>query len=323
MNTAGHNSERDVLRSIHDGFYSQLIPTDESKYKNLKKHYKDLGRSYGVEYDYGEKYSSCDLAIMLGSWKQDRTNIHHILRTNIKENATRFLCIETPLLNRKILQPNQYYRIGFNGFLNRSAEWGEIKNYPDDRFKKLGLRYDGWRRNRGDKIVVALQLAGDASLRNNDINEWCFDVLKELREHTDRPIEVRTHPGISDKGWSNHESLFKKFAFSGIKNVAFVNGREVKWEDQIFDAHCLISYTSGLSIDAIYNGIPVIACDQGNFAWDISDRKISNIENLQLQKEEVIQQWLNNLAYYQWNKQEMESGEVYLHFKSTIERSFT
>jgi len=69
-----------------------------------------------------------------------------------------------------------------------------------------------------------------------------------------------------------------------IKNISFVNGREVPWEKQILDAYCVITYTSGLAIDAIVRGIPVIACDEGNFAWNVAERKLRNIESLNLAK---------------------------------------
>jgi hypothetical protein len=319
MMTAGHNSEREVLRAMHDGIYSKLIPEDTKAFKEAKKVNKDLGRKLAVVYDYGEKFSSCDVAVILGSWKPERSNIHHQVRSNIVESETPFICIETPLLGRKVFQPNDHYRVGINGFLNRAAYWGVDKQYPDDRFRKLGLLYNGWQRNNGSKIVIALQLAGDASLRGNDINEWCWDTITTLRNYTDRPIEVRTHPGISEKGWGNHEGLFRRIVFSGMSNIKFVNGRDIPWENQILDAYCVVTYSSGLAIDAVLNGIPVIACDEGNFAWNVGERKLKNIEALTLAKEDQVKQWLNNLAYCQWNVEEMESGECWTHLSAVVE----
>lgn len=319
MNSAGHNSEREVLRAMHDGITKILIPSDKEEFKALRKFNKEQGKTLSVSYDYGDLVSPCDLAVMLGSWKPDRSNKHHVLRTSIVESGIPFICIETPLLARKVFQPNEYYRVGVNGFLNKDAYFGPDKDYSADRLRLLGYMYNGWARDRGDKIVIAMQLAGDASLRNNDINEWCWDTIKTLRKYTDRPIEVRTHPGVSDKGWGNHEGLFKQIVFSDYKNIKFVNGREVPWEQHITDAYCVVSYTSGLSIDAIFSGIPVIACDEGNFAWNISERKIKNIENLLVPDENIVRQWLNNLAWCQWTVEEMEEGTCFKHLRSGIE----
>lgn len=319
MNTAGHNSEREVLRSMYDGIKKIEIPSEEVRNKELKELAKSLGRKRKVEYEYEDSYKLCDVAVFLGSWKPDRSRTWHETRTSIKQNANCFVVIETPLLGRQMFQKNQYYRVGINGFLNRDAYWGKEQNYPSDRFENLDLQYMGWKKKRGDKIVVALQLAGDASLRNNDINEWCLDTVNELRQHTDRPIEIRTHPGVSEKGMGNHEVLFQKFAFSNFKDVSFVNGRNIPWEDQLEDAYCVVSYTSGLSIDAVYRGIPVIATDEGNFTWGVTERKLNNVENLNLATEQEVQQWLYNLAYCQWTPDEMEEGIVWNHLKPTID----
>ena len=319
MNTAGTNREREILRSMYDGITSTLIPTDRKELKEWKKINKELGRGSGVEYDYGEKYSGCDVAVMLGSWKPGRSNIHHQVRTSIVEKSKNFICIETPLLARQVHKDNDYFRVGINGFLNRDAIFGDVENKSSDRLTKIGVNYNGWKDIRGEKIVVALQLAGDASLRHNDINEWCWDTVNTLRKYTQRPIEIRTHPAMSEKGWGNHEDLFRKFLFEAIPNVTFVNGKEVPWRTQIKDAYCVVAYTSGLSIDAVIAGIPVIACDQGNFAWNVGERKLEFIENLRLQSSEIVQQWLQNLAYCQWSIEEMQNGECWNHLKDSVE----
>jgi hypothetical protein len=320
MNSAGHNHEREILRMMHDGIKSKLIPANKQELREWKRISKSLGRGAGVDYDYGEKYSNCDVAVMLGSWKPGRSNIHHIVRTSIVERSKSFICIETPLLGRQVFRPNKHQRVGINGFLNRDAIFGEDIDYPDDRLRDLGINYKGWKEKTGDKIIVAMQLAGDASLRHNDINQWCWDTIHQIREYSDRPIEIRTHPGVSDKGWGNHEGLFKDFAFtSSLKDISFVNGRDLPWEKHLKDAYCVVAYTSGLSIDAVVEGIPVIACDEGNFAWNIAERKLKNIENLKLESEENVQQWLQNLAYCQWTPQEMESGECWSHLNSSLE----
>jgi len=325
MNSAGHNREREVLRCMHDGIMSVEVPDDKDKADLLKSMAKELGRKRKVEYCYETTYQKADVSVFLGSWKPDRARSWHETRTDLARNSKSFVCIETPLLGRKMFQKDSYHRVGINGFLNRAAYWGEDKDYADDRLKKLGYEYKGWKKPNelGDTIVVALQLAGDASLRGNDINEWCLDTITELRKHTDRPIEIRTHPGVSEKGMSNHDDLMKHFIFkysTSIKDVTFVNGKDIAWENQLKDAFAVIAYSSGLSIDAVANGVPVIACDEGNFAWQVAEKRIENINDMKLASEQQVYQWLANLAYMQWSPEEMLSGECWQHLKPTIER---
>jgi hypothetical protein len=75
-----------------------------------------------------------------------------------------------------------------------------------------------------------------------------------------------------------------------------------------------------LSIDAVINGIPVIACDEGNFAWNVAERKLSNIENLNLSSDTEVHQWLKNLSYCQWTPTEMASGQCWDHLKSSVDK---
>jgi len=321
MNSAGHNKERVILQCMHDGIKNKIEPTSKREFKEWKRINRELNRGAGVAYDYAEKYSKCDLAVMMGSWKK-RDNVHHIVRQDIANKAKAFLCIETPLLGRRVFEENVHQRVGINGFLNRDAIWGEELEYPSDRLLELGINYTGWKRNAGSKIIIALQLAGDASLRNNDINQWCMDTVFTLRQHTDRPIEIRTHPGASDRSWEkgDYNKLFQYFLFQGIQDVTFVNGRVTPWEQQILDAYCVVTFTSGLAIDAVVNGIPVLSCDEGNFTWNIGERKLSNIENLNLAEDAQVHQWLRNLAYCQWTPEEMESGQCWDHLASSVEK---
>lgn len=320
MNSAGNNFEREILRMMHTGIADKFLSEDSSNcYNNLSIN-KNYNKFYGVDFSYDEKYTKCDVAVMMGSWKNERSNVHHIVRTSIAQQSKCFICIETPLINRNFFQPNIYQRVGINGFLNKDAIFGEDIDYPSDRLEKLGIKFKGWKKNNGDKIVIALQLAGDASLRNNNINDWCVDTIKTLRNITDRPIEIRTHPGVSDKAWVNYNDLFMNISFNGYKNISFINGRNIPWEDQILDAYCVVAYTSGLSIDAIVNGIPVIACDEGNFAWNVGEKKLKNIEKLNLADENDVQQWLQNLAYCQWTYEEMETGKCWDHLRSSIDK---
>lgn len=326
MNSAGHNLEREVLRSMYTGIndeirgeYAGLTKDERKEIKNLDK---EMGVKRGVVYEYDEEYRSCDVAVFLGSWKPDRDRTWHKTRTSIKQNATNFVVLETPLLGRAVFEPNAHYRVGINGFLNRDALWGDNVDRPSDRWESLGIKYDGWKNNKGNagKIVIALQLAGDASLRNCNINEWCMDTVRALRVHTDRPIEIRTHPGVSEKGMGNHEELFKAFAFANFKDVTFINGKEVPWQEHIQDAYCVVSYSSGMSIDAVIHGVPVIAVDEGNFAYNVGETKLKNIESLNLAPEPEVLQWLYNLAYCQWKPSEMEDGTCWRHLQPTLKR---
>lgn len=322
MQSSFHERERDVLRCMYNGIKNDLWPDDLHQKDQMMmrriNRKNELGTGVNLSYDERIKPRH-DLGVIFGSWKQ-RDNDHHRVRTAVASLDKPFLCIETQLLGRVIFQESEYHRVGINGFLNEAAVFGLEERYPDDRFKKLNLEYNGWKQNRGDKIVVALQLPGDASLRGMDINDWAIWTLERIRKESDRPIEVRLHPGVSQKGVDSHLKLMQWQSFNNLPNIKFVQGREVPWAEHILDAHCIVAYTSGLSIDAVLNGIPVCACDPGNFAWSISSKDSYQVEHPFLAPEEHVQQWLNTLAYCQWSKPEMESGEAWAHLKPAVQK---
>ena len=316
-----NNKERDTLIKMYDGIKRDLFPDDaDGKYKKMiMKINKEKNRGTGVDLNYNSKGNGkYDLAVIMGSWKPERNNPHHNVRTKVAEDGRPFLCIETQLLGRKVFQPNMYHRVGLNGFLNKQGIFGPEQDYPSDRFDALKLPYKGWKQNRGDVIVVALQLPGDASMRGIDISAWCSHLLSKARDITDRPIEIRTHPGASSKGLAGYAELYEYLAFANHKNVTCVNGKDIPWEDHILNAHAVVTYSSGLAIDAVLNGVPTIAHDSGNFGYPICDNKIEKVEEMSLASEDTVQQWLNTLAYCQWTPAEMEAGVCWQHIKPCV-----
>ena len=321
MQSTFRERERDVLRHMYKGIKQDLIADElgDEDVAIIKRMNKAMGLGTGVEFNYDDRGNGrYDLGVIFGSWKPERKSPHHAVRSEVAQSDKPFLCIETQLLGRVMFQESEYHRVGVNGFLNEAAIFGLEKKYESDRFEKLGFNYKGWRKEKGDKIVIALQLPGDASLRGMDINEWCVWVLNQITPMTDRPIEIRTHPGLSAKGVDAHLPVYQYLAFNNIKNVTFVSGKYTPWDQQILDARCVIAFTSGLSIDAVLNGVPVIAGDPGNFTWGISSQDVKQFENPYIEDEGVVQDWLNTLAYCQWSKEEMASGEAWAHLKQPV-----
>jgi len=218
------------------------------------------------------------------------------------------------LLNRETDRENQYWRIGVNGFLNLDAEWPVMDpEDADQRLDELGIEWTGWNSDPNGHILVALQLPGDASLRGCDINDWAYRTILEIRKKTDRFIVVRNHPLASQRAFGDHEELARKLLLAGVQDIKFSDGQIVAWHEDLHDAYCTVTYTSGLAIDSVLSGIPTVACDSGNFAWSISSRLVRNINDLKMATDSEIQQWLRNLAACQWSTDEMRDGTAWSH----------
>jgi len=261
-----------------------------------------------------------DCAVIFGSYKKERGRSAQKGKGKIIESGMPYIQLETQLIGRNIHTPfHSEFRVGVNGFLWDDAKWG-FEHIVTDRSKKVFGRngYDSdvaWRQS-GDYILVCMQKVGDASLRGKDIFQWTRETVREIRNHTHRKIIIRPHPlyrksgahkvlkdemlGIADVHWQ--ESDLTKPAFVPI-------------EDQVAKAWCTVTYSSGTGIDAVINGVPNIACDTGSMVYDVSSKKLSEVENpFRGDKKE----WANKLAHCQWSIEEFESGECWEHVSKSI-----
>lgn len=305
--TAGTFDERDILKKF---------------YKGIKKHENTHSDNFvdNVEVSFGiqERYDPCDVAVMLGSWK-DRDRPWHNTRNSVVKNARVFIVVETPFLDRKTSEKNTQHRIGVNGFLSNDGIF-TIKNYPADRLNNMGLTWQGWKNNKEGHVLLMLQLPGDASLRGIDMYDWARWALDKIKQHTDRKIIIRTHPHHNPKELDVLHKFISDITLMEDPNIKVrIGNSEATLQKDLKDAYCSVSYSSGSSIDSILAGVPTIALDPANFAYGVSNNFIEEIENLRYTEEAHITQWLSNLAYSQWSVEEMENGTVWRHVKPIID----
>ena len=181
------------------------------------------------------------------------------------------------------------------------------KDCKPDRFNKLGLTIKPWR-SKGEHILVLGQNLNDASLLGADMELWTITTLKHLLKVTDRKIHFRDHP---ENGSKLKDVLEKNFY--GVKQIVYDTSKNIN--EALENAHCAVAYTSGSSIDAILEGVPVIPTSQYNFVWEISSHSLNDIENPKLGEREQL---LYNLAYAQWSVSEIKEGKPWDHLNELI-----
>ena len=261
-----------------------------------------------------------DCAVIFGSYKKERGRPAHKGKGKIIESGMPYVQIETQLIGRPIDTAfHNEFRVGLNGFLWDDAEWG-FEHISSDRAKKVFERngYDpnvAWK-SHGEYILLCMQKVGDASMRGTDVFEWTQDTVKLIREHTDRKIIIRPHP-LYRKA-TQHKALQEK-----VLQVTDLSWQEtdllkegfIPIQDQLANAWCTVTYTSGSGIDAVLQGTPNIACNTGSMVYDVSSKEISEIENpFTGDKTE----WANKISHCQWSLEEFESGECWEHVSKSI-----
>jgi len=232
------------------------------------------------KWDYTEHYKPCDLAVVWGLRNKE-------INKGQLEHSADYLVMERGYFNDR----KKYTGLGFNG-LNGRAEF-LAENMPPDRWEKHGVEIKPWRM-KGDYILLMGQVSGDQSLYGKDPRHWYEKTMNEIKAITDIPVYYRPHP------------LSRKY--DGILQCDGCMTDTLA--DAFSKAIVVITYNSNSGVDAILNGIPVIAMDQGSMAWDMARHEITNEFSIPDRK-----QWLYDLAYKEWTINEIEPGEAWDHLK--------
>ena len=319
--SGANNTERTILRSFHDGIKNYFLKTyGYDDYKSLKKKQKiDLRLSYDPEIEH------CDIAVQFGTVK-DRNTEHHLTKQSIRKNAKTVIYVETPILGRVINQLNDYmyYRVGVNGFLNNDGIFFQDEKLDHNRLSLLRNyleipTFNGWKETPNGDILILCQLPGDASLRGQRMSEWITDTVNKIRKITSDPIVIRLHPAMSDKGRAELFSELYPLIFKNHHNIRWYTGTEMSLTDQLKSTTVCVSYSSGSCIDAVLNGVPVIAVDEGNLAYPISSHRLDELHKPFKASTEQVTEWMIKLANSQWSEQEMLEGKVWDHLTPIIQ----
>ena len=151
----------------------------------------------------------------------------------------------------------------------------------DDRWSRLGIRLKPWRAG-GRKILVCPQrIVGDDGVAMPKRPEiWSAEVVQELKQYTDRPIEVRFHPG----------------------NV--VPKPLPDWTD----VHAVVTWGSTGGLKAIINGVPAFHLMPKWVGAPAARFGLERIEDSWIGDRGPM---LHRMAWAQWRVEEIETGEPF------------
>lgn len=160
------------------------------------------------------------------------------------------------------------YYDGYFRVCRNSLQVEPRKNYSSGRWEALNLDLKPWK--QGKHILVCPISGYLGKFLNIDPHKWTETVVREISRYTDRQIIVKHKDGTP---------LPMK------------------------DAHCLVTYSSNASVDALISGIPVIIL--GNHPAKQLSWTFSDIESPKYPDRE---QWCFNLAHSQFTLEEIRRG---------------
>lgn len=195
--------------------------------------------------------------------------------------------------------------------------------YPNDGVYFFGdvdankwNEYSAWHRAtlkpwriQGDYILIFCQRPKGWNMFGNDQEAWLDHTIKQIRQHSSRPIMVRMHPGDGSR-FKAIEKLQKRYGSSiGISDHANIR-------DALTNAWCTVGYNSTPNVVAAIEGIPGYVEDPAHsWAKDVAFTDLQQIEHPPLPDRTA---WINRIANIHWSNEEVRTGQLWSAIKRYI-----
>lgn len=184
----------------------------------------------------------------------------------------------------------RYYRVTRNRLMHDGLHLAIDADRP--RSRALGVEIKDWRSD-GDRIVITTQSELFYSFRLGlSRDEWVAGVVRELREHTDRPVDVCHKPPAAQ--------------------MVKTDPHAREFEPLLEGAWCLVTHSSSSALKALAEGVPVIWLGHGpdySMCASMSSTSLAAVENLWMPVERDV--FIEALLSQQWTMDEMVSGQCW------------
>jgi hypothetical protein len=174
--------------------------------------------------------------------------------------------------------------VSFGGGLNGRGAFRMPETVCSARFDRLGIEIAPWRRQDGYALLIG-QVPGDMSIRGVEIEAWYRQTAAALVR---QGWEVRFRP---------HPLAGRACSAAGLAQIGGTLAEAMQ------GAGLVVTFNSNTGVEAAVAGRPVIAMDAGSMAWDVAGHQVDEIITPDRAE------WAHRLAWRQWSKNEMISGE--------------
>lgn len=131
------------------------------------------------------------------------------------------------------------------------------------------------------------------------------NIVKEIRQFTDRPIIYRPKPS-----WNAKQE---------VEGTIFLGDNKIKYHELLKkDLHCVITHTSNAALEANFYGIPTIVLGEA-IAKPVSSTKLDEINNIYRPTLEEKHSLGRSLSYFQYRIEEVKDGVMFDNLKGIFE----
>lgn len=212
----------------------------------------------------------------------------------------------------KTYNNGELLRFSFDGIFPSTGDYCNHDINTPEHWDRLRSNYDNLElhpyTNKGKHILICLQRNGGWSMRGEPVLEWLDQTIKTLRQHTDREIRIRFHPG--DKRFlANMNNVRQRY------NVVVSPVDKPLLED-LNKCWATVVKNSSPSVASLLNGVPVFATDPEHCqAGGLVNTDLSKIENPNRPDRE---EWLWKLSASHWNMEDLRNGSCWKHMRKYV-----
>jgi len=267
-----------------------------------------------------QSYEQCDVGVIIGNAfasNPSKTVLNHYkVRKMIIDTQTAnrhyWLSIDSNVFIYKNKEnPKRYLRYSFNGVFPKEGIYcndnpGE-ENWNNMR-RDYNMNLAPWRKN-GNHILITLQRPMGWSMRGYNLMQWLEETFTKIRQHSDRPIIIRWHPG-DWKSYPNYAPILKKYN-------ATVSPQTRHITEDLVNCWALVCHNSTPSAVAPIEGIPAFITDDPSYSQggDVANTDFSKLEDPILLDREL---WIRKLAQCHWSFDDLRNGRCWAHMRNYV-----
>jgi len=203
------------------------------------------------------------------------------------KNQRTFYFMDTGYFGNEAKQSNPYGWKYWHRIVKNDLQHTEIRKVPEDRFKSFKKPINPWKKD-GRKILIAAPDEKPCKFYGIELQDWIDKTVKEIKQYTDRPIEVRQR----------------------TKNRRDRVTTDTLQQALDRDVFALVTYNSNAAVESVFHGIPVFTLAPANAASPVGSNDLSKIESPYYADRDKVHDWACSLAYGQVHTSELRSGKA-------------
>lgn len=306
--------------------YFKGIPAknkNQEKVDILKKFIQGVTASgdIGIVHD-GYNVVDCDVAVIQGWQHESGKNLPHlILRQKIIDTQLqqkKFVCVADSnlfLYANSTNEPHHYLRYSFNGIFPNTGIYFD-KNIDPKRWqqisKDLNINLEQ-PKTSGKNIVICLQRNGGWSMQGVSVVAWLGEIIRQIRQYSDRPIVIRPHPGDKQAELTYIPQLVRNYQRDKTVTISKAN---TPLQENLKNAWAVVNHNSSSIVGPVIMGYHAFITDANRSQCaEVAHHNFSKLETPQIFDR---QRWLERISMFHWKFTELENGAAWQHIRSYV-----